>query len=101
LISKKTKRVVHFYFPDSQEVIEEKLKVLCMRLPFRDSSNDYERVCFAVLKVGKNSVEKIDEAIKLGEWDFRDLLVKAGFANSVNSHKIWGNKILPGLYHLF
>jgi hypothetical protein len=32
-------------------------------------------------------------AIELGKWDYRDLLVAAGFGNSVTIHSEWAKKI--------
>jgi hypothetical protein len=44
------------------------------------------------LKVGKSSKKKFIQAIELGKWDYRDLLVAAGFGNSVTIHSEWAKK---------
>ena len=38
-------------------------------------------------------MEKLHRAVKLAKTDWRDLLVAAGFADSVHAHKHWGTPI--------
>ena len=60
-------------------------------LPFlqHESAEGLERFRFAALKLSDGNLEKLRSAIELAKSDWRDLLVAAGFANSVDAHKSW------------
>jgi hypothetical protein len=60
-------------------------------LPFleRETPHGLERVRFAALKLSEGSMEKLGAAVKLANADWRDLLVAAGSADSVDAHKHW------------
>jgi len=60
-------------------------------LPFleKESPEGLERFRFAVLKIGKSNISKIETAIELAKQDWRDLLVAAKFANSEKAHREW------------
>ncbi len=53
-----------------------------------------ERVRFAALKLSLGNLHKLSEAIKLAQMDWRDLLVGADFAESVQEHEDWAAKML-------
>ena len=63
-------------------------------LPFleNESPEGLERFRFAVLKIGKTNISKLKEAIELAKQDWRDLLLVAKFANSVQAHRLWAKK---------
>lgn len=48
-----------------------------------------ERVRFAALKLSGGNIEKLYEAIALAQTDWRDLLMAAGFGESIHAHKKW------------
>jgi hypothetical protein len=60
-------------------------------LPFlqNESAEGLERFRFAALKLSEGNLEKLRSAIELAKKDWRDLLVAAGFAHSVDAHKSW------------
>lgn len=51
-----------------------------------------DRVRIAALKLSNGSLEKLKEAIEMGNEDWRDLLYAAGFANDTKKHLRW----IPG-----
>ena len=79
----------------SQEQYQHAVQVLeneCgNNLPFlqHESAGGLERFRFAALKLSNGNLEKLRSAIELAKRDWRDLLVAAGFANSVDAHKSW------------
>ena len=60
-------------------------------LPFlqRESAEGLEPFRFAALKLSNGNLQNLRSAIELAKSDWRDLLVAAGFANSVDAHKSW------------
>jgi hypothetical protein len=54
-----------------------------------ETPDGLERVRFAALKLSEGNMEKLHRAVKLAKADWRDLLVAAGFADSVHAHKHW------------
>jgi len=48
-----------------------------------------ERFRFAALKLSRGRMDKLADAVRLANKDWRDLLVAAGFADSVDAHKDW------------
>ena len=79
----------------SQEQYPEAVRLLeteCgNNLPFlqQESAEGLERFQFAALKLSQGDLEKLRSAITLAKSDWRDLLVAAGFGNSVDAHKSW------------
>jgi len=53
----------------------------------KKNSEFVERVVDALLKLSHGKLDKLNEAIQIG--DFRDILVAARFANSTSVHKDW------------
>jgi len=98
LVSEKTKELVEKFYPTDSETVVLQLQDYCDYLSeiFGDKAlpENYERFCFAVLKLGESSKEKLNKAVELGKIDYRDLLVSAGFANSLTIHNEWADKIL-------
>jgi hypothetical protein len=48
-----------------------------------------ERVRFAALKLSEGNKDKLLGAAQLAQYDWRDLLVAARFANDAEAHKSW------------
>jgi hypothetical protein len=60
------------------------------------TAESYERFCLAILKLGKSNKEKLTQALDLGKIDYRDLLVAAGFGNSLTIHNECGDERILG-----
>lgn len=52
-------------------------------------ANALERIRCAVLKLSEGSIEKMREAIRVANEDWRDVLVVAGFGHRVLAHLEW------------
>jgi hypothetical protein len=48
-----------------------------------------ERTRFAALKLGGGELQRLREAVRLAQADWRDLLVAAGFADDIHAHEKW------------
>lgn len=48
-----------------------------------------ERIRSAALKLSEGSLEKLHTAVRLANVDWRDVLVAAGFGNSLRAHLAW------------
>jgi len=98
LLSDKVKKIVlHYHQSDADTVLLVLQKYCEYMAQFLDGDpnpESYERFCLAIMKLGKSSKIKITQAIELGKIDYRDLLVGAGFGNSITLHNQWANKIL-------
>ncbi len=93
-----TKAIIAHYFPLEIEWATVQLQSFCdyiaEYISDKTTPESYERFCFAILKMGKASKENFLQAIELGKLDYRDLLVAAGFGNSVTVHIDWAKQIL-------
>jgi hypothetical protein len=93
VLSEATWEKVREMFPSGQDSeVAKLLQTECgNNLPFLEKETPYglERVRFAALKLSEGSMEKLGAAVKLANADWRDLLVAAGFADSVDAHKHW------------
>lgn len=49
-----------------------------------------ERIQCAALKTSNGDLERLREAARLAQTDWRDLLVAAGFEQDLKSHERWG-----------
>jgi len=60
-------------------------------LPFLEKASpaDLERFHFAALKLSDGNLDQLRDAIQLANYDWRDLLVAAGFAHSCDAHLQW------------
>ena len=60
-------------------------------LPFLEAvdADALDRFRFAALKLSSGNLERLHEAIDLAKTDWRDLLIYAGFADSVDAHRQW------------
>jgi len=48
-----------------------------------------ERIRFAVLKLSQGDLTRLKKHVKGARHDWRDVLMAAGFANSLTAHKDW------------
>lgn len=98
LVSDKSKAIAEKFFPNESASVIAQLQEYCEYLSefFSEESQPetYERFCLAILKIAKTSNEKFNKAVELGKIDYRDLLVSAGFGNSITIHNDWASKIL-------
>ena len=53
------------------------------------SAEGLQRIQIAALKVSVGDLEKLREAVRLAQVDWRDLLVAAGFEHDVEAHLKW------------
>ncbi len=60
-------------------------------LPFLGKLNyhELERYQFAALKISKGDLLELHEAVKAAQFDWRDLLMAAGFGYDVHAHESW------------
>ena len=95
-----TQQVIAHYFPAESDWATDQLQSYCEYMSEyisdKTTPESYERFCLAILKIGKTSKEKFLQAIELGKCDYRDLLVAAGFGNSITIHNDWVNIIKKG-----
>lgn len=77
-------RRVNILFP---EVNRERAKELLAQLTYKGP----ERLQFAALKYSDGRLDYLDNAVKLGNLDFRDLLMAVGFGE-VDAHLRWRPK---------
>jgi len=66
-------------------------------LPLIESqgASGIERVQCAVLKISAGSLQRLQQAIKQAQVDWRDVLVAAGFANDPTVHLQWKPEVPP------
>jgi len=99
LSPKTEKHIAALFPPGSRDEVAELLLHQCgSNLPFLEKCDEFqlERFRFAALKLSGGEIASLQEAIKLAQQDWRDLLVAAGFAHDVEAHKRWSPKHNPG-----
>jgi hypothetical protein len=84
-LSESTREKIRAMFPSIQhQQVAQLLQSQCgSNLPFlgNETPEGLERVRFAALKLSGGRMDKLREAVKLANTDWRDLLVAAGFAD--------------------
>ena len=92
-LSEATWEKVRALFPPTQhDEVAAILQHQCgNNLPFlgKETPEGLERFRFAALKLSRGKMDKLLDAVKVANTDWRDLLVAAGFADSAESHKDW------------
>ena len=93
------RRVDMMYPPEQREEVTRLLGLLAETLreqatrilgsETRASTSENERIQFAALKVSNGDVDVLKKAIKLGQFDYRELLIAAGFGWNSSKHKSW------------
>jgi hypothetical protein len=92
-LSKATWERLRRLFPPQQQ--EEAARLLAdecgNNLPFCEDLDPVglERIRFAVLKLSGGNIEELRTAIKDAQTDWRDVLMSAGFGESVTAHESW------------
>lgn len=56
------------------------------------AARELERCRIAALKLSDGDLARLEQAVRLGRRDYRDLLVAAGFGNSTSAHLQWRPK---------
>jgi hypothetical protein len=85
-------RITRLFPPEQQEKVRQLLHNDCgNNLPFQKSvdASGLDRVRFAVLKLSDGNMDKLEEAIRIANQDWRDALVWAGFGDDVYAHEEW------------
>lgn len=92
-MTEETKRRIEFLFPPETRA---EAALLIERdcgngLPFLNKATpvELERYRFAALKISEGDIVKLRRAIEVANQDWRDLLVGAGFADSVTAYLRW------------
>ncbi len=84
--------IARLFPPEEQEEVTRLLQEDCgTALPGTDnaSAESLERIQCAALRLSEGRMDKLYDAIALGQTDWRDLLVAAGFAEDPRAHKDW------------
>lgn len=98
LITERIRRIAERCYPSDTEWVIDQLQAYCEYLSDfsvdQRKAESYDRICCAVLKIGNGSKDGFAEAIALGRRDYRDVLMNAGFGNSVTVHNEWAKEVL-------
>jgi hypothetical protein len=93
-----TLQVIRRLFADADRgLVADLLVQQCgANLPLTDlwETKDFERLRFAVLKLGDGDLVKLREAVRIAQIDWRDVLVAAGFGDSLQEHARWARTLL-------
>jgi cobalamin biosynthesis Co2+ chelatase CbiK len=102
-LTDKTRRIVERLFPrDQHDAVRELLVDACgATLPFAGTLRDagIERVRLAVLKLSEGDLAKLYQMAGYASVDWRDVLVWAGFGESLAAHSEWARDILDTRSH--
>lgn len=92
-LSDRTLRLARRVFPPGQQsaaiaILENSCG---SNLPFMADANpqSMERLRFAVLKLSGGQLPELNRAVALASTDWRDVLVAARFAESLDAHDVW------------
>lgn len=92
-LSSETRRRVDALFDGpAREAAAELLITQCAaNLPLwvNPDERGLERIRFAVLKLGNGDLTELRRAVQMAQVDWRDVLVAAGFGDSVRVHESW------------
>ena len=89
--------VGRLFAPDDQAEASRRLVEECgNNLPLCKDSDEYqlERLRFAALRISIGYLDTLQEAIEQAKTDWRDLLMWAGFAESLTAHQRWAEQTL-------
>jgi gluconokinase len=99
-LSPLTKHLVEKLFEpsDQAEALRFLVEECGSNLPFCKDNDEYkmERIRFAALRVSIGYLDDLRSAIDLAKSDWRDLLVRARFAESLTTHQEWCEQVLNG-----
>src|SRR5713226_9088800 len=91
--------VEQLFEPSAQAEASRRLVEECgNNLPFCQDKDEYklERIRFAALRMSLGYPNDLQEAINLAKRDWRDVLVWAGFGESLTAHQEWAERTLRG-----
>src|SRR6476620_5497992 len=92
-LSANTLQLVRHIFPvEDHAAVIAALEIRCgSALPLWVSTTPegLERIRFAVLKLSSGSLPQFERALAIANTDWRDVLVAAGFGNSLQAHINW------------
>src|SRR5689334_15889095 len=96
-VSANTAKLIERLFPPEQhaEVRDILARECGDNLPLIGPSgagDAHERIRFAVLKLSDGNLEKLRDIVDQAKIDWRDVLVWAGFGNSLTAHLDWANQ---------
>lgn len=86
------KRIKILFSSNEQELVRALLVSECgNNLPGLQNANSktMDRFRFAVLKLSDGDLSELDKALRLANTDWRDLLMAAGFGESLTAHESW------------
>ena len=98
-LSGETRRLIERMFPGEAANVAEALERECNDdLPLvgaaTPENTNVERIRYAVLKLSGGTMEGFAKSMELARRDWRDVLVFAGFGNSLTEHRRWAVEIL-------
>jgi hypothetical protein len=86
------RRIDVLFSEENREAAKKLLYEQCgNNLPGQKQTDMYalERLRIAALKYSDGNLSQLDEAVKLAQRDWRDLLMAAGFGHDVHAHQTW------------
>jgi hypothetical protein len=98
-VTPKTVQLVDRLFPPEhrEEVCEILARECGDNLPLTGPpapGRGHERIRFAALKISGGDLAKLRQAVDYAKIDWRDVLVGAGFGNSLTAHQEWARAVL-------
>jgi hypothetical protein len=96
-LSPDTVKLIDRLFPHEQraEVADILARECGDNLPLTGPpGGSHERIRFAVLKVSNGDVTKLRDAVDHAKIDWRDVLMWAGFGESLSAHQEWARAVL-------
>lgn len=83
-----------FFGSERDEAIKILLEECGDNLPLCENTTPEkcERIRYAVLKLSEGKISELKGAVEIAKTDWRDVLVAAGFGNSVTIHNDWWPK---------
>ena len=95
-LSDETTRLIRHFFPEQAEEVVKLIERRCnddlpnVGKPTAENTN-VERIRYGALKLSNGDLQKLQ---KILGFDWRDILVWAGFGNSLSEHRRWAAEIL-------
>jgi hypothetical protein len=77
------------YVPEARRLLETECADNLPLLWPPVTPTSLERVRFAVLRLSEGDLGKLRYAVDVAKCDWRDVLVAAGFGNSIRAHEAW------------
>jgi hypothetical protein len=97
-VTETTRAVIRRLFtPADHRVVEDLLVEQCgPNLPLTDLWDEpqFERLRLAVLKLSDGDLAALRRAVGVAQVDWRDVLVAAGFGNSLEGHHQWAHSLM-------